>query len=79
MMALADVLTRLVLIYLRDASWRRPRRPRPASRQAPGPDLDSRPAAVHAVSMQARLVAAGPRHAPVTLPRHRTAGLAGVS
>ena len=63
MMALADVLTRLAVIYSRGAAgWRRPRRPRHASRQPPAPDLQSRPAAVHAVSTQARLAVAGPRH-----------------
>jgi hypothetical protein len=62
MMALADVLTRLAVIYSRGAGWRRPRRPRHASRQPPVPDLQPRPAAVHAVSTQARLAVAGPRH-----------------
>jgi hypothetical protein len=63
MMALADVLTRLVVIYLRGrrlAAAPAGRRPHPGSR--PCLTWKSRPAAVHAVSMQARLAAAGPRH-----------------
>ena len=60
MMALADVLTRLVVIYLRGRRLRRLRRPRPlASRQAPVPDLESWPAAVRTVSVKARLADSG--------------------
>jgi hypothetical protein len=48
MMALADVLTRLVVIYLRGRRLAAARRPPPASRQPPAPDtgipLDTAPA-----------------------------------
>ena len=74
MMALADVLTRLVIIYLRGrrlaASARRP--PSPRSRVASVPDLVTRPATVHTVSMKARLAAAGLSHgATATWPGRR--------
>ncbi len=44
-MALADVLTCLAVIYLRGRPLATARRPRPASRQPSAPDLESRPAA----------------------------------
>jgi hypothetical protein len=63
MMALADVLTRLTVIYLRDTGWRQSRRPPwPASRQAFVADLESRPAAVHTVPVRAREAAVGLGH-----------------
>ena len=63
MMALADVLTRLAVIYLRGRRLAAaPAAPRPASRQASVADLESRPAAVHTVSVKARLAAAGLGH-----------------
>lgn len=45
MMALADMLTRLAVIYLRGRRLATVPRLRPASRQPPAPDLESRPAA----------------------------------
>jgi hypothetical protein len=57
-----------------DAGWRRPRRPRPASRQPPAPDLESRPAAARAVPMQARLVTAGLGMAPARHASPRGSG-----
>ena len=62
MMALADVLTRLAVIYLRGRRLAAPAAPWPASRQASVADLESRPAAVQTVSVKARLTAAGLGH-----------------
>ena len=63
MMALADVLTRLAVVWLRGrrlAAARPP--PRRSSRPAPMPDLVSGPAAGPAVSRKARPAAAGLMH-----------------
>ena len=61
MMALADVLTRLVIIYLRGRlACRRP--PRSVPRQASVPDLASPLAEGHTGSMKARPAAAGLMH-----------------
>ena len=78
MMALADVLTRLVVVYLRGRGWPPPRRPpRRSSRPAPMPDLVSKPAAGQTVSVKARLAAAGLIHGPARPGPGSCSGLSG--
>ena len=64
MMALADVLTRLAVLFVRSRRWPPPR-PSCPSRRAPAPMSDpvSGPAAGQTVTMRARLAAAGRRRA----------------
>ena len=62
MMALADVLTRLVIIYLRGRRLAGPRPPRSVPRQASVPDMASPLAEGHTGSMKARPAAAGLMH-----------------
>ena len=63
MMALADVVTRLAVVWLRGRRLAAgPAAARLSSRPAPVPDLVSGPAAGQTVPVRARLAAAGLRH-----------------